>query len=168
MPASIQIGLFALGAVLILIGFAGGNFKLFGAEVAATISNRFLRFIAIVFGVVLLVAAGVTSIPSNPPVNQSSSGASQSPSSDSSSSQQFLRGTVATVVNGDLMCYITIDTENGRFSDLGADFDLCTEEWVGQKVSVSVKPTRVNDCQSAEPCGKTKDIFLITAMNKVN
>jgi len=57
---------------------------------------------------------------------------------DSSSSQQFLRGTVANVVNGDLLCYVTIDTENGRFSDLGADFDLCQQEWVGQKVSVSV------------------------------
>jgi hypothetical protein len=66
------------------------------------------------------------------------------------------------------MCYVTIDTENGRFSDLGAGFDLCQQEWVGQKVSVSVKPTRVNDCQSNEPCGKTKDMFLITNMSKVN
>jgi hypothetical protein len=164
MPASIQIGLFTLGAVLILIGFAGGNFKLFGAEVAATISNRFLRFIAIVFGVVLL---WVGSIPPDTPVAQSP-GTNQSSPSDSSSSQQFLRGTVASVVNGDLMCYITIDTENGRFSDLGASFNLCQQEWVGQKVSVSVKLTRVNDCQSTEPCGKTKDIFLITSMSKIN
>ena len=152
----------------ILIGFLGGNFKLFGAEVAATISSRWLRFIAIIFGVVLLIAAGVASIPSNPSVTGSPQKGSQSSPSDSSSSQQFLRGTVASVINGDLMCYVTIDTENGRFSDLGAGFDLCKQEWVGQKVSVSVKPTRVNDCQSAEPCGKTKDIFLITSMSKIN
>lgn len=161
MPPSIQIGLFALGAVLILIGFAGGNFKLFGAEVAATISNRFLRFVAVIFGVVLLIGAWAGSIPTNTPVPVAST-------SDSSSSQQFLRGTVASVANGDLMCYVTIDTENGRFNDLGAGFDLCQQEWVGQKVSVSVKPTRVNDCQSNEPCGKTKDMFLITSMSKIN
>lgn len=167
MPTSIQIGSFTLGAVLILIGFAGGNFKLFGAEVAATISNRFLRFIAVVFGVVLLIGAWAGSIPPDTPVVESP-GTNQSSPSDSSSSQQFLRGTVASVVNGDLMCYVTIDTENGRFSDLGAGFDLCQQEWVGQKVSVSVKPTRVNDCQSAEPCGETKDMFLITSMSKIN
>jgi hypothetical protein len=165
MPGSMSLGLLVLGGVLILIGFLGGNFKLFGAEVAATISSRWLRFIAIIFGVVLLIAA---SLPSNQSVTGSPQTGSQSSPSDSSSSQQFLRGTVASVVNGDLMCYITIDTENGRFSDLGAGFDLCKQEWVGQKVSVSVKPTRVNNCQSAEPCGKTKDIFLITSMSKIN
>lgn len=66
------------------------------------------------------------------------------------------------------MCYITIDTEKGRFRELGASFELCNQEWVGQKVTASVKPTKVNDCQSAEPCGKTKDIFLITDLSKID
>jgi hypothetical protein len=57
MPGSISIGLLVLGGVLILIGFLGGNFKLFGAEVAATISNRWLRFVAIIFGSVLVFTA---------------------------------------------------------------------------------------------------------------
>ncbi|MBR8833398.1 MAG: hypothetical protein DSM106950_04975 [Stigonema ocellatum SAG 48.90 = DSM 106950] len=57
MPGSISLGLLVLGGVLILIGFLGGNFKLFGAEVAATISNRWLRFVAIIFGSVLVFAA---------------------------------------------------------------------------------------------------------------
>lgn len=159
MPENIQIGLFALGSVLVLIGFAGGNFKLFGAEVAATISNRFLRFIAIVFGVVFLVVAWIGEIPPDTLVDEPT---------NSSSSQHFLRGTVANIVNGDIVCYVTIDTENGRFSDLGAEFDLCQQEWVGQKVSVSVRPARISDCKGAEPCGKTRDIFLITSMNAIN
>jgi len=74
MPGSISLGLLILGGVLILIGFLGGNFKLFGAEVAATISNRWLRFSAIVFGVVLLIAAGMASDLSNSTVTNSSSG----------------------------------------------------------------------------------------------
>lgn len=167
MPESIPLGLLVLGGVLILIGFLGGNFKLFGAEVAATISNRYLRFTAIVFGVALVILALKFSAPPAPTITESPQNSPSTPV-DSSSSQQFLRGTVASVVNGDLMCYITIDTENGRFSDLGADFELCNNDWVGQKVSVSVKPGRVNDCQSAEPCGKTKDMFLITSMKKIN
>jgi hypothetical protein len=73
MPVSISIGLLVLGGVFILIGFLGGNFKLFGAEVTATISNRWVRFSATIFGLVLLIAAVTTSIPSNPPVTKSSS-----------------------------------------------------------------------------------------------
>lgn len=82
MPGSISLGLLVLGGVLILIGFLGGNFKLFGAEVAATISNRWLRFLAIIFGVVLLITAGLSSTPSNP------STTSSSPSISASSSLQ--------------------------------------------------------------------------------
>ncbi len=134
MPGSLPLGLLVLGGVLILIGFLGGNFKLFGAEVAATISNRFLRFTAIIFGIVLVIAALLVSVPPDPPVTESPPGSSKSSPLDSSCSQQFLRGTVANVVNGDLMCCITIDTENGRFSNLGANFDLCDTQWVGQKV----------------------------------
>lgn len=72
MPGSISLGLLVLGGVLILVGFLGGNFKLFGAEVAATISNRWLRFAALAFGVVLLIVAGMTSLPSGSPVTSSS------------------------------------------------------------------------------------------------
>lgn len=54
MPQSIQIGLLVLGGVLILIAILGGNFKVFGAEVTATVSNVFLRFVAFLLGVFLL------------------------------------------------------------------------------------------------------------------
>lgn len=48
MPESIKIGAFVFGAILILIAILGGNFKLFGAEVAATVSNRWLRFVSFI------------------------------------------------------------------------------------------------------------------------
>lgn len=57
MPESVQIGILTLGAVLILIALLGGNFKLFGAEVSATISNRLLRFVAFALGTALLIVA---------------------------------------------------------------------------------------------------------------
>lgn len=57
MQVNISTGLLVLGGVLLLIGFLGGNFKLFGAEIAATISNRWLRFLAIIFGTVLIITA---------------------------------------------------------------------------------------------------------------
>ena len=70
MPPNVQIGLLILGGVLILIAFLGGNFKLFGAEVMATLSSRFLRFVAFLFGVLLLVAVWQpypNEVPRNPP-----------------------------------------------------------------------------------------------------
>ena len=57
MPENIKIGAFVFGAILVLIAILGGNFKLFGAEVAATISNRFLRFVAFALGAIFLVIA---------------------------------------------------------------------------------------------------------------
>ncbi len=57
MPDNLKIGAFVFGAVLVLIALLGGNFKLFGAEVAATISNRFLRFVAFALGITFWVVA---------------------------------------------------------------------------------------------------------------
>jgi len=57
MPEDLKIGAFVFGAILVLIALLGGNFKLFGAEVAATISNRFLRFVAFALGTTFLVVA---------------------------------------------------------------------------------------------------------------
>ena len=57
MPGSIQIGLFVLGAILLLAAILGGNFKLFGAEIAATISNRSLRIVAFLLGLSFIAFA---------------------------------------------------------------------------------------------------------------
>src|SRR6185503_2331791 len=78
MPDNLRIASFVLGSVLLLIAVLGGNFKLFGAEIASTVSSRFLRFAAFVLGVAFLIApfypyrptSGPNSnIPSNPPSN---------------------------------------------------------------------------------------------------
>jgi len=57
MPGSMPLGLFVLGAVLFLIGILGGNFKLFGAEVAATISNIWLRLLIALVGLFFMFLA---------------------------------------------------------------------------------------------------------------
>ena len=57
MPPSISLGLLVLGGVLILIGFVGGNFKLFGADVAGTISNPWLRLLTALVGLFFIFLA---------------------------------------------------------------------------------------------------------------
>ena len=57
MPENVRIAAFVFGAILVLIAILGGNFKLFGAEVAVTVSNRFLRFVAFALGTALLISA---------------------------------------------------------------------------------------------------------------
>lgn len=66
MPTSIQVGVFVLGGVLILIAILGGKFKLFGAEIEATISNTPLRFVAGILGSVLLTIVLFTHNQSQP------------------------------------------------------------------------------------------------------
>jgi hypothetical protein len=63
MPENIRIGAFVLGGIFLLIAILGGNFKIFGAEVASTVSNRSLRFVAFILGTILLI---VTMFPSPP------------------------------------------------------------------------------------------------------
>ncbi len=50
MPNSLEIGFFVFGAILILVAFFGGNFKLFGAEFASTISNTYIRLLSFALG----------------------------------------------------------------------------------------------------------------------
>lgn len=57
MPENIEIAIFVFGAILVLIAIVGGNFKLFGAHIAPTISDPFLRFVAFALGTALLTLA---------------------------------------------------------------------------------------------------------------
>ena len=57
MPENLKIGVFVFGAILVLIAILGGNFKLFGAEVASNVSNRWLRFISFILGTALVILA---------------------------------------------------------------------------------------------------------------
>ena len=48
MPASLEIGFFVLGAVLLLIALVGGKIKIFVAEVSPKVTSPFIRIIAFV------------------------------------------------------------------------------------------------------------------------
>lgn len=75
-------------------------------------------------------------------------------------------GTVKEIVNGDLKCYVTLVDEKGTKHNLGATFEVCEkpETLLNKKVSLDYKIESVSDCQSAEPCGKTKKESLISKM----
>jgi hypothetical protein len=73
-------------------------------------------------------------------------------------------GIVKDVVSGDLMCYVTLDA-NGKIAHVGARFELCQHrELIGKKVRLTYQMTNVSDCQSSEPCGKTRRQMLISSM----
>ena len=76
-------------------------------------------------------------------------------------------GKVLKLINGDLMCYVKINTR-GKIYQLGADFDICSQtKLLNQQVQLTYKRTKVNDCQSSEPCGKTKLKNLIVKMKSM-
>ncbi|MFB8792296.1 MAG: hypothetical protein U7123_26470 [Potamolinea sp.] len=78
-------------------------------------------------------------------------------------------GTVKSMVNGDLMCYVKLLDENRTEHNLGASFEICTKQktFLNNKVRLTYQQVAVNDCQSAEPCGKTRQEFLITKMELI-
>ncbi|WP_413199148.1 hypothetical protein [Nostoc piscinale] len=75
-------------------------------------------------------------------------------------------GTVKELVNGDLLCYATLIDEQGIEHPVGASFEICAEsaKFLNKKVRASYTIESVSDCQSAEPCGKTKKESIITKM----
>lgn len=83
--------------------------------------------------------------------------------------QQPKEGTVKKIVSGDLMCYVTLVDNKGIQHNVGASFEICDEKkFLNKKVRVTYTVESVNDCQSAEPCGKTRKQSIITKMQVVN
>ncbi len=83
------------------------------------------------------------------------------------------RPTIATVkkmTNGDISCYVDlIDQKGKKYEQVPASFDICEKEkaYLNKKVTLTYAKQKVNDCQSAEPCGKSKIVTLITKMKVV-
>jgi len=84
--------------------------------------------------------------------------------------QQPKEGTVKKIVTGDLMCYVTlVDNKEIQHNDVGASFEICDKKkFLNKKVRVTYKVESVSDCQSSEPCGKTRKQSIITKMEVVN
>jgi hypothetical protein len=79
-------------------------------------------------------------------------------------------GIVKELVNGDLMCYVTLVDKKGIEHNVGASFDICADEkkFVNKKVRAVYEIKSVSDCESAEPCGKTRKESIITKMEVVS
>ncbi len=87
----------------------------------------------------------------------------------SNTSNQPKVATIKNMVNGDLKCYVSLVDEKGAEREIGATFEVCEDKdkLLNKKVNLSYENVNVNDCESAEPCGKTKIESLIAKMEVV-
>lgn len=77
---------------------------------------------------------------------------------------------VTGINQGDLACYVDLVDDNGRkYEGIYATFEICEqpESFLNEKVKLSYREERFNDCESDQPCGKTKLITAITEMQLV-
>ncbi|MBD2166316.1 hypothetical protein H6G04_18130 [Calothrix membranacea FACHB-236] len=97
---------------------------------------------------------------------QSSNSQAKNDEAKVSAAAQPQIGTIKEMVNGDLKCYVTLVDDKGTEHNLGATFEMCEkpETFLNKKVSLTYKIESVSDCQSAEPCGKSKKESLISQM----
>lgn len=73
-------------------------------------------------------------------------------------------GKVLRLTTGDLMCYVDLSTRGKKYV-IGASFEICEQtQFLNKQVKLTYKSIKVNDCQSAEPCGKTKQENAIVKM----
>lgn len=86
------------------------------------------------------------------------------PINDSIKNDNPTFGTIKEMQNGDLKCYVSVVDRNGKlYESVGAIFDVCEpDKYVNKNVNLFYGLENVNDCQSAEPCGKTIKEWLIT------
>ncbi len=76
--------------------------------------------------------------------------------------------TVSSMSSGDLMCYVTLVDDSGTSYEVGAVFDVCDPDtFVNQRVSLTYGTVNIADCQSAEPCGRTRAETVITSMSLI-
>jgi|GEM_PF-2192776 len=78
--------------------------------------------------------------------------------------------TVSSINRGDIMCYVVLSSYPMTDTQHGAIFDFCDQrnKYIGKKVIIEeTKIINVNDCESIEPCGKTKKVKLITKLKVV-
>jgi hypothetical protein len=97
--------------------------------------------------------------------------ANQAIAQSNSSGDRPTSGTVRNLVSGDIMCYVTLVDRNGRVHEnIGATFDICANSasFLNQPVTITYGQESVSDCQSAEPCGRSRLATLITQMQLVN
>lgn len=78
-------------------------------------------------------------------------------------------GTIKRIEQGDLACYVTLIDEQGKEHNISADFEICPQkdQFINKKVKLSYKILNFNDCQSNEPCGKTKKESAIVKMEVI-
>lgn len=78
-------------------------------------------------------------------------------------------GTIKRIEQGDLACYVNLIDEKGKEHNISADFEICAdkEKFINKKVKLSYDILNFNDCQSNEPCGKTKKESAIVKMEVI-
>lgn len=79
-------------------------------------------------------------------------------------------GTIKRIQQGDLACYVSLIDEKGKEHNISADFEICPqkEQFLNKKVKLSYDILNFNDCQSNEPCGKTKKESAIVKMEVID
>lgn len=79
-------------------------------------------------------------------------------------------GVIQNIQQGDIMCYITFKDEAGAERTVGAIFELCEnpQQFINQRMRLVYGIETVNDCTSAEPCGKTRQAQVVIQMQPVD
>lgn len=78
-------------------------------------------------------------------------------------------GVVTKIEQGDLACYIDVKDDRRAGHHLYADFELCEnpKRFLGKRTRLHYKAGSINDCESNEPCGKSKRVDLVHKMEPV-
>lgn len=79
-------------------------------------------------------------------------------------------GTLLTLENGDIACYVLIQNDAGEEQTFDGDFDLCGTKMglVGKKVSLVTQKANVQagSCEGNPDCTDTEEVDLVVEINE--
>jgi len=75
-----------------------------------------------------------------------------------------------SVNQGDLACYVTLlNTSTQKLEHYDSEFDWCHKpELFGQKIKVTFHKIMINDCESIEPCGRSREVVSLKSAQIVD
>ncbi|MGB3200263.1 MAG: hypothetical protein WBA99_05140 [Nodosilinea sp.] len=87
-----------------------------------------------------------------------------------STAQQPATGTIQSLTAGDRACYVeVINNQRQRFTEF-ADFEICEQNLVGQRVQLTYEPGNIQavSCQGNPDCAETETVMLITQVQVIS
>lgn len=82
------------------------------------------------------------------------------------------RGTITSLIQGDVACYLTLRNDQGRYFEEMGDFDICLQKnlLIGKEVRLHYTTANVlaDECEGDPECQKSQQVILVESVEIIS